>query len=100
MHTGATRYVAIVAAEEAIDTSTQLFLYHLSFRHSAMMRTIGGQSMAWKKPLAHQTGMMISTLGKQATSRLQQHAPARPANIIIWGLNLSPRTPQIICPNP
>ena len=52
--------MAMVAAEDAMDTSTQQCLYHLSLRHSAMIRTMGGQSMAWKKPLAHQTGVMTS----------------------------------------
>ena len=71
--------MAMVAAEDAMDTSTQQCLYHLSLRHSAMIRTMGGQSMAWKKPLAHQTGVMTSILGMRATVRLQAQAPASPA---------------------
>ncbi len=59
-----------------------------------MIRTMGGQSMAWKKPLAHQTGVMISILGIRATVRLQAQAPASPAKIMSWGFILSPRKPQ------
>lgn len=56
--------------------------------------------MAWKKPLAHQTGVMTSILGMRATVRLQAQTPANPAKIMSWGFILSPRKPQIIWPRP
>ncbi len=92
--------MARVARVDAMDTSTQLCLYHLSDSISAITRTMGGHSMDWKKPLAHHTGIMTSIPGKSITSRLQQELPARPVKIILRGLYLSPRKPQTSCPAP
>ena len=66
----------------------------------AMMRTIGGHSMDWAKPLMNQMTARKVISGAKGISRLHTVVAERPQRITFWGLNLSPSTPLMIWPAP